>query len=81
MDKAFGPVVEIEVCVPMWRMPSTFGRDYKRIADTLSSQGAECVDMPYACYLDMDWEAETGKGGILCTDNLTRHSAGAVVAM
>lgn len=46
----------------MWRMPATFGRDYKRIAEYLSSQGAECVGMPYARYLEMEWEREIGKG-------------------
>jgi hypothetical protein len=43
-------------------MPATFARDYKRIADYLDSQGAECVDMPYARYLDMDWEVELSRG-------------------
>ena len=62
IEKAIGPVVEIEECVKMWRMPATFGRDYKRITDYLSSQGAECVDMPYARYQDMDWELELNRG-------------------
>jgi len=62
VEKTIGPVVEIEERVAMWRMPSTFGRDYKRIAEYLSSQGATCADMPYARYLDMDWEIELAKG-------------------
>jgi len=62
VEKAIGPVLEIEERVSMWRMPATFGRDYKRISDYLESQGAECDDMPYARYLDMDWEVELHRG-------------------
>jgi effector-binding domain-containing protein len=62
IEKAIGPVLEIEERVSMWRMPATFGRNYKRIAEYLDSQGAECVDAPYARYLEMDWESEIGKG-------------------
>jgi effector-binding domain-containing protein len=61
IEKSIGPVIEIEECVKMFRMPATFSRDYKRIMDYLASQGAECVDMPYARYQDMDWELELGK--------------------
>jgi len=62
IEKAIGPVIELEECVPMWRMPATFGRDYKRISDYLASQGAECSDMPYARYQDMNWEQELNRG-------------------
>lgn len=62
IEKALGPVIEIEECVTMWRMPATFGRDYKRISEYLASQGAECTDMPYACYQNMNWELELNRG-------------------
>ncbi len=62
VEKAIGPVVEIEEYAKVWRMPATFTRDYKRIADYLATQGAECVDMPYARYLEMDWEKELNRG-------------------
>lgn len=62
IEKAIGPVIEIEENVPVWRMPSTFGRDYKRIDEYLVSKGAECVDMPYARYQDMNWEVELNRG-------------------
>lgn len=62
VEKTIGPVVEIEEHVSMWRMPATFTRDYKLIADYLESQGVECVDAPYARYLDMDWEKELNRG-------------------
>lgn len=62
IEKAFGPVIEIEERVRVWRMSATFGRDYKRIADYLALQGAECVDMPYARYQDMNWEHELTRG-------------------
>lgn len=62
VEKNIGPAIEIEEKIQVWRMPATFGRDYKRIAEYLNSQDAECVDMPYARYLDMDWEVELNRG-------------------
>lgn len=62
VEKAIGPVIEIEESVPVWRMPATFGRDYKHIARYLHANEAECVDMPYARYQDMDWDVELGRG-------------------
>ena len=62
IEKTLGPVIEIEERAKMWRMPATFARDYKRIADYLAAHGAECIDMPYARYEDMDWERELSRG-------------------
>lgn len=62
VERAIGPVIEIEERVAQWRMPATFARDYRRIADYLAQQGAECVGMPYARYVEMDWAAELGRG-------------------
>lgn len=62
VEKTIGPVIEIEERASVWRMPVTFARDYKRIADYLATQGAECVDLPYARYLEMDWEVELNRG-------------------
>ena len=62
IEKAIGPVIEIEEYIKVWRMPSTFGRDYKRISNYLASHGAECVGMPYARYVDMNWDVEVNRG-------------------
>ncbi len=62
VTKAIGTVVEIEEFVPIWKMPVTFGRDFKKIANYIESQNAEVVDMPYGLYKDMDWEAEVNEG-------------------
>ncbi len=62
IEKAIGPVVEIEECIPVWRMPAIFGRDFKRIAEYLESQDAEVVGMPYGRYIEMDWEKEVNRG-------------------
>lgn len=61
IDKAVGSVIEIEERVPVWRMPATFGRDFKRIADYIQSRDAEIVDMPYGLYKEMDWEREVNR--------------------
>ena len=62
LEKTIGPVVEIEERVRVWRMPAIFSRDYKHITDYLESQGVECVNAPYARYLDIDWEKELNRG-------------------
>lgn len=62
VEKAIGPVVEIEERIPVWKMPKTFGRDFKRIANYLESHGAQCEGMPYARYTDMNWEKEINRG-------------------
>jgi len=62
IEKEFGPVIEIEERASMWRMPATFGRDYALISNYIESQGSSIRDMPYARYLDIDWEAEITMG-------------------
>lgn len=61
IEKAIGPVIEIEENVPVWKMPATFGRDFKKIANYIVSNNAEVVDMPYGYYKDMDWEREINR--------------------
>ena len=62
IEKTLGSVVEIEERVPVWRMPTTFGRDFQRIADYIESRGAKVTGMPYARYVDMNWEKELNRG-------------------
>ena len=62
IEKVIGPAIEIEERILLWHMPATFSRDYKRIAEYLESQGADCIGMPYARYLDMDWDVELNRG-------------------
>lgn len=58
IEKNIGPVVEIEERVPVWRMRATFSRDYQLIGDYITEQQADFTSMPYAHYLDMNWERE-----------------------
>jgi len=37
-------------------------RDYKRIAEYLAANDAECGGMPYARYQEMEWERELNRG-------------------
>lgn len=61
ISKSMGSVVEIEEFVPVWKMPATFGRDFKKIANYIESNDAEVVEMPYGYYKDMDWEVEANR--------------------
>lgn len=62
IEKALGPVIEIEERVGMLSMPATFGRDFKRIMEYLQAHGAECAELPYARYQEMDWPRELNSG-------------------
>ncbi len=62
LEKEIGPTVEIEEKVKVWQMPKTFGRDFEKINNYLVSNSAECSGMPYARYVDMDWEKEISRG-------------------
>ena len=62
VEKEIGPVVEIEENVKVWQMPKTFGRYYEAINNYLLSHDAKCSAMPYARYVDMDWEIEVNRG-------------------
>ena len=62
LEKEIGPVVEIEENIKVWQMPKTFGRDYEKINNYLVSNDAECSGVPYARYVDMDWEKEVNRG-------------------
>ena len=62
IEKEFGPVIEIEEWVPIWKMAATFGRDFGQISDYIDSQNSSINGMPYARYLDIDWEAENSMG-------------------
>ena len=62
LEKEIGPVVEIEETAKVWQMPKIFGRDYEKINNYLVSNEAKCSGMPYARYVDMDWEKEVNTG-------------------
>jgi len=64
VEKEIGPVVEIEEKVKVWQMPKTFGRDYEAINNYLLANDAKCSGMPYARYVDMDWEKEVNRGAL-----------------
>lgn len=64
IEKEMGPVVEIEERVFMWQMPATFRRDYGLLSSYIESQGSSLNGMPYARYLDIDWEREQRAGGL-----------------
>ena len=64
IEKEMGPVVEIEERVFMWQMPATFRRDYGLLSSYIEHQGSSLNGMPYARYLDIDWEREQRAGGL-----------------
>jgi len=61
IDKSLGHVIQIEEFVPVWKMPMTFTKDFKKIADYIESNDAKVIEMPYGYYKDMDWELEVNR--------------------
>jgi effector-binding domain-containing protein len=61
VEKEIGHVLEIEERIPMWKMPSTMGRDLKELSGHLENQGVEPAGAPYSRYLGVDWKTELAK--------------------
>jgi effector-binding domain-containing protein len=61
IEKELGDVIEIEEKVPLWKMPSVMKRDFQCILDYVKSKGEDCKEVPYARYLNVDWELEMKK--------------------
>jgi hypothetical protein len=62
IEKEIGPVVEIEERAFIWQMPAAFRRDYHLLSSHIEQQGSALNGMPYARYLDIDWEREQRAG-------------------
>jgi effector-binding domain-containing protein len=62
IEKEIGPVVEIEERAFIWQMPAAFRRDYGLLSRHIEAQGSSLNGMPYARYLDIDWEREQRAG-------------------
>ena len=58
INNTIGSVIEIEEFVPVWKMPTTFGKDFKKIANYIESNDAKVVEMPYGYYNDIDLKVE-----------------------
>ncbi len=56
IDKEIGNVIEIEQRGPVWKMPVTLGKAYKRLFAYLSAQNTESADAPYVRYVNIDWK-------------------------
>ncbi|XOF34977.1 MAG: GyrI-like domain-containing protein [Candidatus Electrothrix sp. YB6] len=63
IEKEFGWVIEIEERIPLWKTASIMARDYARIRKYLEGKQGIKTGIPYARYLDVDWEAEMTKEG------------------
>ncbi len=64
IEKKIGNVIEIEERQPMWKMGSTFSRNYGLIMEHSKANDAE-LDIPYARYLNIDWQGEMAKGKLV----------------
>ncbi len=62
IDKEIGNVLEIEENIPMWKMPSTMGSDFKAILEYIQKHGNVNTESPYARYLGIEWESQINKG-------------------
>ncbi|MGD8780636.1 MAG: GyrI-like domain-containing protein [Ignavibacteria bacterium] len=56
IEKEFQNTLEINIEVPMWKMPSVIGNSYKTIVNYLKSKNLEPSEAPYVRYLNIDWD-------------------------
>ncbi len=64
VEKDIGDVLEIEEQVPVWKMVSVMGKDFALLAEYLQAKGVESKEVPYARYLDIDWDLEMKQGAL-----------------
>jgi effector-binding domain-containing protein len=57
IEKEIGHVVEIEENTFVWKMPSVMSKNFDRLTKFASDD-----EMPYARYVEFDWEEELSKG-------------------
>ncbi len=64
IEKEIGSVIEIEERVPVWKMPSVMGKDFRLIIEYMKTSGIADTEVPYsyARYLEIDWESEMTRG-------------------
>ena len=56
------PVVEVAVETRLWRIPKVLASCFATARAHIESAGAEVEGMPFARYLEVDWESLRGKG-------------------
>jgi len=59
IEKEIGLVAEIEENTYVWKMPSVMSKNFDRLTKLVSD-----AEMPYARYVEFDWEKELEKGMI-----------------
>ncbi len=62
IEKHIGPVIEIDACVPMWKMPKTMQDGFETLLNTVQRHDVDCSLAPYTRYLDINWPAELERG-------------------
>ncbi len=56
------PVVEVATETRLWRVPKALAQGFATARSHIESEGAEVEGMPFARYLDIDWQSFRGKG-------------------
>jgi effector-binding domain-containing protein len=65
IEKAIGPVLEVEEMLPMWKMPKTLAVDYAELSAEIKAQKLDPTGVPFARYVDIDWQAQLEKGVLI----------------
>ncbi len=74
VERDFGNAIEIEERCSMLGMTKAFTRDYPRLMKYLEAKQVKPGGVPYARYLDINWEKETNRSGFMALlDVFTRR--------
>lgn len=61
-ERAAQPVVEVAAETRLWKIPKVLASGFGMAHAHIEKSGAEVEGMPYARYLELDWQAMHGKG-------------------
>lgn len=64
VDRSLGAALEIEERCSVFKLPALLGQHYGSIQTFAQQAGVEVVNMPYARYLNIDWDKEAKRGAL-----------------
>ena len=62
VERSLGVALEIEERCSVFKLPKLLGQHYGTVLAFTKEAGVEAVNMPYARYLEIDWDKEARRG-------------------
>ena len=62
VERQAQPVVEVPATTRLWKIPVVLANGFRDAGNYIEQRGARRVNMPFARYLEIDWQSLRGKG-------------------